>query len=435
MSDSPKNTVAYVLKRFPRISETFILEEMLGLERSGVRLVVYAIGDPREAFIDPDVLQLRAPVIYLTKGAKSAWSPFVERARYLGDHLRLALLSPTRYVKALRVAFSSLHPGGSLKNIAYGSRIARDLEGRNVAHVHAGFVHSPASAGLIAAQFLGLTFSMAGHAKDIYSSTPLSLARKLSGARFVLCCSTRAYDEVIAKVEGLVPSGDLAKVHLIHHGVDSARFCPDGEVRAAGAVKFLAVGRLVEKKGFADLLRAFAVLCQANGNASLRFVGDGPLRKSLEKLALELGVDSRVKFLGSLKRDAVLKELREADVFVHPSVVLANGDQDGIPNVVLEAMACGLPVVGADIEGIREVIRSYQNGIVAKSGDVAALASAMEQLAQSSSLRSELSLAARASVVASFSKDNAIALVSQMIRSVLPGEPQREERPPSEVVA
>ena len=435
MSDSPKSTVAYVLKRFPRISETFILEEMLGLERSGVRLVVYAIGDPREAFIDPDVLLLRAPVIYLTKGAKTTWSPLLERARYVRDHLRLALLSPGRYVKALRVAFSSLHPGGSLKNIAYGSRITRDLEGRNVAHVHAGFVHSPASAGLIAAQFLGLTFSMAGHAKDIYSSTPLSLARKLSSARFVLCCSTRAYDEIISKVEGLVPSGELAKVRLIHHGVDSVRFCPDGDARAAGGVKFLAVGRLVEKKGFADLLRAFAVHCQANGDARLRFVGDGPLRKSLEKLSLELGIDSRVEFLGSQTRDAVLEEMRGADVFVHPSVVLDNGDQDGIPNVVLEAMACGLPVVGADIQGIREVISSYQNGIVVKSGDIAALAGAMTELAQSASLRSEVSFAARASVVASFSKENAIALVSEMVGSVLPEVSQRTERPQSEVVA
>lgn len=411
--------IAYVLKRFPRLSETFILDEMLGLEGAGFELVIYAFGHPGEKIVNPDVARLNAPVVYVGGFEGSFGDKLRIFVSDLANHISILTSHPGVYLANFSILFGSSGKRASLKNINYGIRIARDLEHRNVVHIHAGFVHSPARAGLVASKLARITFSMAGHAKDIYTSTPDSIVSKARYSEFILACSTRAGDELITRLDAGAGSDYKTKVQLIHHGVDEKRFKPLPGAHLPNnqseTTTFLGVGRLVDKKGYAILIKAFATVVQKNPGVVLRLIGDGPNMDDLRELTRDLGVSDAVTFLGSLTRDKVLLEMQLADVFVHPSIVLPNGDQDGIPNVVLEAMAVGLCVVGSDIEGICEVIKDGESGLLVETGDVLGLTNAMVRAADNSDLRIALGARAREVVIRNYSKEHAIREVAAMM--------------------
>lgn len=417
----PPQRIAYILKRFPRLSETFILDEMLGLERSGIDLVVVAFGNPSESIINSDVKMLKAPVIYVG-GSKSNFGD--KLGVFFGDllnHLLLLGRNPTQYMGNFSQFWHTSSKLAYLKNVNYGVRIARDLRDRHVVHVHAAFLHSPASAGIVAAKIIDTSFSCAGHAKDIYTTTGESLAFKIRNSDFVLTCSLMAKNEIMRRVldRSDLTHNHIDKVILSHHGVDVERFSPAVTLKAHAPthpqLTLLAVGRLVDKKGFNHLITAFAKVRANSPNALLKIVGDGPNKSQLELLAIELNVDSSIHFLGAMTRDQVLDELHGADVFVHPSVVLPNGDQDGIPNVVLEAMATGLCVIGSDIQGICEVIQNEITGLIVRSGDDEELASAMVICLENDDLRLRLGANARDLVSSNFSKKSGVDNVSKLM--------------------
>lgn len=413
--------IGYVVKRFPRLSETFILEEMLGLEARGFDLVVYAIADPREEVVDGDVARLKAPIVYLSDGNSTVAS----RIGLIVEHLRLALRSPRRYRAATKALPMGKERGAWVKNVAYGIRLSRFAKRDEIAHIHGAFVHSPASCALIAAQLNGSTFSMAGHAKDIVQSSTLSLTKKVEAANFVLLCSSKALREVKAKA-GLVADNDSSKLKLLRHGVDLDKFQPStylsGErsFDSSEVLELLTVGRLVAKKGYGDLIDALAIVASQGRRFRLRMVGDGPLRKGLEEKVSLLGLKNHVTFLGSQERKSVISELDRASVFVHPSIILPNGDSDGIPNVILEAMACGKVVVGADIDGIKEAIEDRVSGRIYRSGDVKALAFLLLELIDDREALADLARGARERVCNDFSKEKANDQVAQLMQSVLP---------------
>ncbi len=437
-NDRTTTRIAYVLKRFPRLSETFILDEMLGLEKEGFSLVVYAFADPAEKTVNIDTSRLRAPVVYLSTSQPNFSKGLRQLFSDLLNHVRLFVARPSAYVRSYQVLFGSKYLLASVKNINYGFRLVRDLEGRGVTHIHAGFVHSPARAALTAARFTKTSFSMAGHAKDIYTSSPDSIAGKAAFCEFILTCSMRARNEITQRLDQAGGSRYTSRVRLIHHGVDVDRFRPleNPVVRVGHEIIFLAVGRLVEKKGFNNLIRAFSQINSSGTSMKLRIIGDGPDKLELMHLVDTLGQSKSVSFLGALTREVVLTEMQNADVFVHPSVVLSNGDQDGIPNVVLEAMAVGLCVVGSDIEGICEVIQNGISGLIAKSGDVQSLALAMERAINDGQLRERLGQRAREVVCENYSKDAAIAKVAKEMAQVVGADGARIlNDSPNEVVA
>ncbi len=397
------SSVAYLTKRFPRLSETFILDEILGLESAGVPLRLYAIADPHEELVQPDVARVASPVVYL-QDASCARSRFVQFRETSAAHLRLCGESPRRYFAILGhlVWHRRRQLKSSLKNFSLAGRLAWILRKDDTRHLHAAFAHGPASIAHLVHLLTGIPFSFSAHAKDIYVSDPQLLAQRLRDACFVLSCSESARS-ALTSLDG----ADSAKVILAHHGVDTSRFTssiPTVSPKVDDTpLRVLAVGRLVAKKGYPTLFEAIKRMSDTGRPVRCTIVGEGADRTHLEELVRNLGISPVVDFVGSQTHPEVAAWFHRADVFVQASVVLANGDRDGIPNSLLEAMASGLAVVASEVAGIPEVV-TRDCGILVAPGDVDALAGALEQLRADSALRNRLGSRAREHVRENFDR-------------------------------
>ena len=402
-------TVAYLTKRFPRLSETFILDEIIGLEEAGVPLRLYAIADPGEGVIQPDVARVTSPVTYLRSSGGLR-----ERARIVGATLRahthLLRRDPRRYLRLLVYIARERRHLSTLVNFAQAGRLTVLLEADDARHVHAAFAHGPASVAHFVHLLSDLPFSFSAHAKDIYVSSPDLLARKIHDASFVLTCSRSAHDAMI-DVAGI----DAAKVLLAHHGVNTERFAPSPVTAPAHTdpLRILAVGRLVPKKGYPILLGAIGVLVDEGRDVDCTIVGAGPERDALAALAASLRITDRVHFLGALPVTSVAVAYHEADVFVQASVVTANGDRDGIPNSLLEAMASGVAVVASDVAGIPEVVTA-EAGLLVPPGDAQALARALARLHDEREFRDHSGDAARRHMVESFDRRVCVSAIASL---------------------
>ena len=359
--------VAYLLKRFPRLSQTFVLDELLELERQGVDLVVLARRGSDEAVEHDRLSELRAPV------------------HSLGDRCE------PHDVAALLAALS-------------------------VDHVHAHFATWASEAARRAAQLAGIPFSFTAHATDLYrSDVDLdALVDRVAAARFVV---TVTEDNRRWLQQLLDDSGRRGRVVRLHNGVDLARLPRSLEPREPDLL--VAVGRLVEKKGFDDLLTAVAALRRDGAPLRLALVGEGPLRAHLEHRARELEVDTAVTLLGARRQEDVLSLVRRATAFVLPCVVAADGDRDALPTVILEAMALGTPVVSTRVSGIPEMVEDGRSGILVEQRDPAALAAAVRRLCADRSLAERLAAAARDRVEERF----ALATNVQVLRRLLAERP------------
>ena len=390
-------SVAYLTKRFPRLSETFILDEILGLEDAGVPLRLYAIADPREDLVQPDVARVASPVTYLR--AQNARDRARVASTTIAAHARLLARDPRRYLGIVAYIARERRHRSTLINFAQAGRLTLLVEADGARHVHAAFAHGPASVAHFVHLLSDLPYSFSAHAKDIYVSSPDLLARKIRDASFVLTCSRSAHD-AITEIAG----ADAAKVLLAPHGVNTERFAPRPTPRDDDAtLRVLCVGRLVPKKGYPVLVGAIAQLVAQGRDVACTIVGAGPERDELADLASSLGVAPHIRFLGALATTAVAASYHEADVFVQASVVLANGDRDGIPNALLEAMASGVAVVASDVAGIPEVI-TPECGLLVAPGDPAALADALARLHDEPELRARMGAAARRHVIDSFDR-------------------------------
>jgi len=399
--------LAYLVRSWPRLSQTFVLDEVLSLERLGFPVRVFALADPREPVRQPDLARVRAPVSYL------------DGAGALADHVRAALAAPGRYARA--VWFVARHPesdrgyhGASrVRCLTFAVRLAR-LLGRDgaSAHLHAHFAHDPALVALLTHRLVGIPWSFAAHARDLYQVPETALAERVaSAAAAVTCCRAGA-----ERLAAAVPERLRDRVRLIHHGVDVEAFRPGraGAGQGHGPPLVVSVGRLVEKKGFPDLLDACRRL--RDGGHAFRCViyGDGPLAGELAAAVRRLGLAGTVSLAGSRTRRQLLPALQRADVFALTPFVTAAGDRDGIPNVVVEAMACGLPVVATAAGGVGEVVEHGVNGLLAAPRDTAAIAAHLGAVLADEGLRRRLGAAARRTVVERFDARAGAALLAAL---------------------
>ncbi|MHB8457529.1 MAG: glycosyltransferase family 4 protein, partial [Acidimicrobiales bacterium] len=313
----------------------------------------------------------------------------------------------------------------TVRHFAEAGLLARRCAVDEVRHLHAAFAHGPASVAHFVHLLTGLPFSFAAHAKDLYVSAPDLLARKIAAAEFVLVCSDSA-----AKVLRAIAGPEDHKVRLALHGVDTSRFAPvaSHDDRDGKPVRILAVGRLVDKKGYPVLLEALAAIRQPGRRFVCTIIGSGPRKDDLIESIEQLGLGSVVELVGARTHQEVAQAYTVADIFVQASVVLDNGDRDGIPNSLLEAMSAGLAVVASDVAGIPEVLVSGC-GLLVAPGEPQALAERLTQLIGDAQLCQRLGQQARAHVLAHLDR-------KQCARQIAPlfGAPD-ETRDRSEVLA
>lgn len=399
--DMGRPRVAYLLKRFPRLSETFILHEILELERQGLPMTLFSILDPGEEIVNADVARVLAPVRYLPSG-REAVLPL------LRAHLALLRRDPRRYVGVAAYIIRRRRHVSTIKHFLRAGWLARELEHTGVTHLHAHFAHGPASVAHFVFLLSRLPYSFTAHAKDIYTSPPDLLAVKMRAARFVVTC-TGYNAEYLSE---LVGGAAAEHVHRIYHGIDLQKFSPNGHVAASTANApaeggstapiILAVGRLVEKKGFPYLIEAFRQLYSSGYQARLHIVGGGDLKETLRRQISEAGLADRVTLLGPRPQEELITIYRTATIFALPSVVAESGDRDGIPNVLVEAMRLGLPVVSTDISGIPELVIDDETGLVVPPRDAPALAEALARLLDDAKLRGRLAAGAARHVTSEF---------------------------------
>ncbi|MBV9101038.1 MAG: glycosyltransferase [Candidatus Dormibacteraeota bacterium] len=375
--------VAYILRSWPRLSQTFILNEVLELERAGVSVTLFPLARADDALVQPQVADVRATVRYLDARA-------LARARM---HLAVALDTPGRYLATLVFVLAHRELRGhytksnALQAFDAAVQAAWHLRARGsvrCTHVHAHFAHDPAFVGVLVRRLTGLSFTFTAHARDLYQIPRVALQGRAREAEAVVtCCASNArYIEDVIR--------DTAPVELVYHGVDLRRFHP-ADLPARGSIPHIvSVGRLIPKKGFDDLLRACAVLHRKGIAFSCEVFGEGPLRGRLEVLRDELGLAGVVRFCGARTQRELLDAYTSADIFALTPCVTEDGDRDGVPNVLLEAMACGLPVVVTRAGGVEEVVRHEVDGLVADARSPEQVARCLELLLTDAALRSRL---------------------------------------------
>ena len=374
--------LAVLVNGFPRLSETFVLRELLDLERRGVRLIVFALTDPGEAVRQEALRELRARVEYVPD--KVALS----RRRVALAHLTLARdAGAIGYLR--RLALQDGAPGRNLGAIRRATVLAERLVEVGSPPLYIHFAHKPGTIGRFAAHLAGVPYGLSCHAKDIWTTPPDELATKLRDAEVVLTCTAAGQTELERHAGG-------TPVRLVYHGVDVEAVVPRDA--APGPPRVLTVGRLVEKKGHDTLIRAAGLLRDQGVAFTLRIAGDGMQWPHLQRLVHELDLAGHVVFLGPLSTAEVQAEYGSASVFALGCRQLPNGDRDGLPNVLLEAMVQGLPVVASTQQGIAEAVEPERTGLLVGTDNAAAFADALRQLLTDPELARQLGTGGQLSV-------------------------------------
>jgi glycosyltransferase involved in cell wall biosynthesis len=393
---------------FPQLSETFVANEVLALERMGVPLKLYSYRLPRAAVPHDCVRQIREPVHYLPDPLGA------HPGRLLRAHPLLLRLDPIRYGSTVRwVARNTLRvrKPDTWRRFLQAAYLAAHAQRAGVRHFHAHFAHGATRVAMIASRLTGIPFSFTAHAYDIYTAKPSYLRRKIQAAQYVVTC-TRSNQTYLRE---LVEPKDRDKIEVVYHGADLAKFSPGDESRAESRPLLLGVGRLVPKKGFSALLDACRVLLDREHQFRCLIVGEGPERAALEAHAAALGLGEVVSLPGARSQEELVELYRRATVLALPSRVLANGDRDGIPNVLVEAMAAGVPVVATAVSGIPELIEHGETGWLLEHPHGGDLADALETLLLDPARRGQLAKGARATVERHFDARRNVRALARML--------------------
>jgi len=426
--------LGYIAKMFPRISETFILKEVIALRTAKVPVRIYSLMPPtRDARTHPEAEELLPEVLIAPRPGVPGLGQFVRGLagcwrvgpRATARELLRSLLPPTpRKWRRL------------WRTVWLAERVRRD----RIGHLHAAWAHAPASIAYRVHRLTGVPWSMAAHAKDIHLSQPESLVKKLAAARFTLTC-TRSNQELLLRLAGChIPAEQAPSVECIYHGVDTGFFAPssglpstpspapqpaqpasDQGVAEANADDplIVSVGRLVPKKGFDVLISAAALLRERGVPFRLEIIGEGPLRRPLEDQIRSAGLSDAITLRGMLTRDEVRAAYRRAWCVALASRVTPEGDRDGIPNTLAEAMACGVPVVASRLSSIQELVVHAMNGLLVSPEDPPALADALEKQLRDRLLSHQMGRAGREWVLRRFDAQEWEARVVERLRRAL----------------
>ena len=397
MNAAQAPVLGMILKGYPRISETFISNEILLLEHLGFTVHLVSMRRPRENFSHKSVARIRAAVDYLPE---TLIKPL---PRLLYHNLLLAVKKPGVYAGALTTAyrrFLRTHKSATIKHLLQAGYLAhRFLPASGITHLHAHFAHSPTSVAMFASHLTGLPFSFTAHAKDIYTSNPQQLREKIQQARFVITCTEYNRKHLLK-----LSDGTSTPIHRIYHGIDVELFSGNGKEiqKPVEPYRILTIARFTPKKGLPTVLRALKQLTDQKIRLDFTLIGDGDDRRKILAQIEELGLTSTTRWLGTQPHDVVLEHYQKADLFVLGCEVASDGDRDGIPNVLLESMAMGVPVVVTDVSAIPELVQDGNTGLLVSPGSPRQLAEAMLRLLTDMKLRTRIAAAAKQRVATAF---------------------------------
>lgn len=401
--------LAYLGRVLPVISETFVVREIAALRSMGARIKTFSLYPGQDQANHPEAPELAQEVEVLFQPTKPGfWLShlfffFRHPGRYWHCLSRYGLLVREPWRNRLRcLAFFAMAPYAAWR-----------LQGAGVGHLHAHFANAAASVAMSAAHLAGISFSFTVHAYDIFIDK-LALPAKLEAAAFVACISRfnidylqKHYPEAAAR----------ARLELVHNGIDPGRFQPCPHPPGTPP-RIIAVGRLVETKGFHVLVEACARLRQEGVAFSCRIVGEGPEGDRLQKMVVDRRLEDRVELLGQLQPEALLPYFQSADLLAMPACV-RNNDQDGIPTVLIEALAMEIPVVATRVSGIPELVRDGETGLLVNPDDPEALAAVLARVLADGPLARRLAAAGRDLVVSEFNLQRSAARLLDLFREAI----------------
>ncbi|MGO4389167.1 glycosyltransferase family 4 protein [Microvirga sp. 2YAF29] len=411
LPSSAARRIAVVVKGYPRLSETFIAQEILALEARGLELEIWSLRHPTERAVHPMNKKIKARVTYLPEYL------YEEPIRVLkGAFWSLGQKGLSKTIHAFWRDLKRDFTANRIRRLGQAFAMARELPA-DVVHIHVHYLHTPASVVRYAALLTGRTWTFSAHAKDIWTTPDWEKREKMQEALWGVTCTAQG-------AEHLQALSSPGRVSLVYHGLDLSRFPAPPESRPArdgsnpmDPIRIVSVGRAVAKKGYSDLLQALAALPQ---DLHWRFahIGGGDLLSSLKTQAQQAGIADKVAFLGSKAQPDIIALLRDADIFVLPSKKASSGDRDGLPNVIMEAAGQSLSIIATDFAGIPEFIRNKIEGELVPPGDWEALSNALNLLARDPEQRKALGEAAYRRLRHDFSMDGGIDFLESRLRSM-----------------
>ncbi len=406
-SQRPPLRVGYVTKMFPRLSETFVLNEILELERQGAEVVVFSAKKPNEGVFQPQLARLQARVLYLEDLDLKKWASWVS-----ADWDALGPFSGNIW-DLVRAALRDGAP--ERVDLAWhGAWIACRAQELRLDRLHAHFATLPAALAHAAHRVSGIPYSFTAHAKDIYVYSPeeTRMGELIEHADYMVTVT----DFNRRHLTSVLPGVDPDKIKVVHNGIDLDAFQPVPASRRESA-HILAVGRLVAKKGFGDLLQACALLRERGIDFRCTIAGGGTDAAELELLQRQLGLEDVVTFTGPIRVDAVRELMGRATVFALPCRVAADNNVDALPTVLLEALACSLPVVTTAVSGIPEIVTDGQEGLLLPPDDPVALADALARVLGSAELCAAFGERGRKKALSHFDQRRNVAELHELLHT------------------
>lgn len=385
MPTSQQPTIAYILKGYPRISETFISNEILLLEQHGFSIRLISMRHPRENFTHDSVKKIKAKVDYLPTEL------LLDLPRLLVPNIFLASKKPANYLKALALAGERYKRTGKLatfKHLLQAGYMTNRvlLKETGITHLHGHFAHSPTSVTMFGSILSGLPYSFTAHAKDIYTSNPDQLKEKINEANFVVTCTRHNVDNLKQ-----IAQESPTPIHCIYHGIDLNLFNhPEEKPTPSQPYRLFTVARMTEKKGLPTLYKALAIIKNQGIAIKHVLIGDGDDREAILRLIRSLNLEDECTLLGTRTHKEVLNQFKESDLFVLGCEIAKNGDRDGIPNVLVESLAMGVPAISTTVSAIPEILKHGKTGLTVPPSNPEELAKGILQILQDNDFRKEI---------------------------------------------
>lgn len=402
--------IGYLINYYPHLTTTFIYREVQALEALGFKIDVFSIWTPDTSALSPESRNLVDSTFYLFP---------VSWVKVFKTHFRFLIKKPALYLKTL---FNLLTvPGESLKNrkrtlghfleaVCFSEEISR----RGITHIHAHFAAGATSNAMIIARLLSLTFSFTAH--NTYFTDRILIREKTREALFISIISEFSKNYLL----NFVPGENLGgKCHIVRCGVATQAIPSMEKANRRKPPFILFVAQLAERKGALYLVKACEILAARDVRFSCIIAGDGPEREKLEKMVSETDIDKLVSFPGALYQEEVKKLLQTADIFALPCITSEDGDMDGIPVALMEAMVMGIPVVSTHVSGIPELIRDGVSGLLVEEKDATALADSLQRLLENKELARETGENARKKITAEFDLGTNAARLASLFENYL----------------